>query len=155
MKRMAELVKKRARLIKAQQAGLPGAGLCEIHPGAASLRGPDKIVADEEGDLAPVRAGYRPASRIGMIKRDVFALLKGKPKEAVCGVKCRLDNFFELEIGFKPGLIEAKLLLAPLLGVVTPVPRRDLKIGALGGGDCLQRRFFLPCADKGALPHGA
>jgi hypothetical protein len=63
-----------------------------------------------------------------VIDRQVLALLEGQPVELVGRVEdALLQDAVELEVGAELRLVEGVLLLADLLGVVGPVPGRELE----------------------------
>ena len=96
------------------------------------------------------RAGHGPGARVGMIELDVEALDEAEAEQPARDVERRLDHLVELQIGLDLALVEIEQRLAPLLGVIAPVPGRDLEIAALGGDDLLQRLSFAQrCARAG------
>ena len=95
VQRMTELVKQGVRVVVAEQHRLAFGRLGEVadigdertdiagellliaqrgHPGAAALRGPGKIVAEEQTDLSAVTGAHRPDAHVGMPDRHVRAL---------------------------------------------------------------------------------
>ena len=97
---------------------------------------------------------HRPRARVGVIELDVEALVEAEAKQPVRGVERRLDQPVELQIGLDLALIEIELGLAPFLGVIAPVPRREAEIAALPGDDRLQRLFFPLRAQNARRPDG-
>src|SRR5271166_2921943 len=100
-------MKQRARVVETQQARLALAALGEIHhiyddrhmnaiefmlatkiahPGAAALRRPREIIADEQGDRRAVLR-HRPRARVWMVERQVEALGEGEAKQAIGGIE--------------------------------------------------------------------
>ena len=96
---------------------------------------------------------HRPGARIGMIELDVEALFETQAEKAVRRMERRLDHPVELQIGLDLALVEIELGLAPLLGVIAPVPGRDFEIAALAGDDRLQRRLLPLRAQNARLPY--
>ncbi len=77
-----------------------------------------------------------------MIERQIEALAKGKAEQPVRGEEGRLDHFVELEIGLDLGFIEIELRLAAALGVIAPIPWREVEIPALVRDRRLQGGLF-------------
>ena len=157
---MAELVEQGVRLVEAEQARLACAAAREAHhvdddrqdaavelllvaqrahPGAAVLRVPREIVADEQRDRRAVRADRRPGARVGVRQSHVVARDEGDAEQAMGDVEGGGDHRLERQIGLELALVDVVERLAALLGVVAPVPRLELEIAALGGDHRLQR----------------
>ena len=163
MQRVAELVEQGAGVVEAEQGGIALREVRDVdddrpdlagelllgpegaHPGAAALRGPGEIVAEEQPDMPPV-ARHLPDAHVGMIARRVPDLGEVEPEEPPGGVEGRLDDALELEVGLDLGLVEVVLAAAQLLGVVAPVPRREREIAALLPHQLLQGVALAPGA---------
>ena len=101
------------------------------HPGAGALGRPREIVAEEQAEVAAVRPQHLPRHHVGMPGRDVLAALEGEAEQLVGGVERRIDDVVELEVRLHRRFVDVAADLAQLLGVVAPVPRRDLEVAAL------------------------
>ncbi len=156
---MAEFMKERARIVEAQKAGLARRRLHEIqdvdddrqdfaielfliaisaHPGTAMLRGAREIIADEEANGATVPIAHRPGACIGMIERDILALLERQAEKLPGGIEGGGDHLLQRQIRLESRLIEIELGLAALLGIIAPVPGLKREIAALGRDKLLQ-----------------
>ena len=65
--------------------------------------------------------------------------MERQPEQLLRAVERRLDHAVELEVRLHLGLVEIAAPRAKLLGVVAPVPRRDLEVAALLRDQLLQR----------------
>src|SRR5262249_45575630 len=74
---------------------------------------------------------HLPDLDIGMPARDVAAALEREPEQLISRVERSLDDVVQLEIGLHLALVDIALALAQLLGVVAPIPGRELEIAAL------------------------
>src|SRR5829696_792810 len=101
------------------------------------LARPRKIVAVEDADVAAVRAAHLPGPHIGMPDRHLDRM-KRQPEQLLRAIERRLDHAVELEVRLDLGLLEVAAPGAKLLGVVAPVPWRDLEIAALLRDQLLQ-----------------
>ena len=122
--------------LRAEQAGLGDVG---VHPGAAPLGGPGVEVADEEPERAAVLLEHLPDADVGVIDGQFGPLLEGQAEELV---GCKEDPVHQhpvhLEVGPELGGVEGEPLGSQSLGVVGPVPGRDLDVGALRPGQFRQ-----------------
>src|SRR5258705_5619456 len=66
-----------------------------------------------------------------MPARDVAAALEREPEQLMGGIERSLDDVVKLEVRLDLTLVDVALTLAQLLGVVAPVPGRELEIAAL------------------------
>src|SRR5215217_9679152 len=89
-------------------------------------------------------AGHLPDAHVEMVARRVADLGEVEPEEPPGGVEGRLDDALELEVRLDLGLVEVVLAAAQLLGVVAPVPRRELEIPALLPQQLLQGVALAP-----------
>ena len=171
---VAELVEQGAGIVEGEQRRRAAAGLGEVHhvdderpdvarkllldpqrrhPGAAALRGSGEIVAEEQADMAVVRAADLPDPHVGMPHRDVVALVEGEAEQPAGGVEGRRDHAVEREIGRDLGLIDVEARLAQLLRVEAPVPGREREVAALGLGELLERIAVGHGAGPRRRPH--
>src|SRR6059036_1502597 len=95
------------------------------------LGGAGKIIAEEQAAVAAFGVAHLPGLDVGMPAGDVAATLEREPEQLVGGVERALDDVVKLEVGLELALIDVALALAELLGVVAPVPGRELEIAAL------------------------
>ncbi len=152
MQAVAEFVEQRPRIVRRQQRWLAVGSLGEIadiddqgsdvaielllvaqrgHPGAGALRGPGEVVAVEQRLVAPGGILDFPDPDIRMPDRDIPALRKTQPEQAVSGVERGLDHMVEREIRLDRRVVEIGTALPQLFGIVAPVPRRQREIAAL------------------------
>ncbi len=87
-----------------------------------------------------------------MPHRDILALGEGEPEQAAGAIERRLDHVVEREIGLDGGVIEISAALTQPLGVIAPVPGRELEIAALLGHQRLQIIAVGKCAGASRLP---
>ena len=117
------------------------------------FEGAREIIADEQRDLAPVVGCTVPGARVWMIepaRRSARRSCRPNSRFAVWNAASIMP--VELQIGLDLALIEIELGLAPLLGVIAPVPGRELEIAALAGDDRLQRRLLPLRAQSAPAP---
>src|SRR5215470_9402724 len=81
--------------------------------------------------MLAIGVAHLPGLDIRMPARDVAAALEREPEQLIGGVERGFDNVIELEVGLDLALVDVALALAQLLGVVAPVPGRELEIAAL------------------------
>ena len=123
------------------------------HPGAGALRGPREVVGQEQPDVAAVLAGHFEAAHVGMIHGQVGALLEAHPEQLVGNVEGSGDHVVELQVGLHLCFVDIEQGLAHFLGVVAPVPARQLEVAALGlHGACRWSRSSAARFTRG-LPH--
>ena len=153
VQRVAEFVEQRARVVEGQQRGFAVGALGEIHhvddqradiaaqlfllaqrghPGAAMLGGPREIIAEEQRDMRPAASVTSHTRTSGCQTGMSVQLLEAQTEQPCRGVEGGLDDPVELQIGLGRRLIDIVQALAQLLGVIAPVPGRDLEIAALG-----------------------
>ena len=113
-------------------AGNPVLGPERAHPGAGTLALAGEIVAVEQGDHITFGVMDFPDANIGMIDRNVVALVEADIEQAPGRVEHRVDHAVELKILGHFGRIDAVTLLAHALGIVAPVPALGFKIAAFG-----------------------
>ena len=104
--------------------------------------------------MAAGSVGNIPHPHIGMPDRNAFQLLEAQTEQPCRRVEGGLDDPVQLQIGLGRRLIDIVQALAQLLGVIAPVPGRDLEIPALRLNQCLQGVAVGECALQGARPHG-
>src|SRR5262249_17530855 len=109
------------------------------HPGAAALRRPREIVAEEQADVAAARRAHLPHAHLGPPHRHVGARREGEAEQALRRVEGRLYDVVELQIRLEIRLVEIVTRLAQLLRVIAPVPRREPEVTAFRMDDGLQR----------------
>jgi hypothetical protein len=158
VQRVPELVEEGARVVEREQGRLSAAGLGKVHdvehqrslvavelllrtkrghPGAAALRRPREIIAEEHPHVAAVGPDHLERAYIRMPGRDVVALGEAKAEQPLRSRKRGRDHAVERQVGLELGFVEIAARLAQLLGVVAPVPRRELEIAALGANEFL------------------
>src|SRR5215475_7805116 len=81
--------------------------------------------------MLTIGVAHLPGLDVGMPAGDVATALEREPEQLVSRVERGLDDVVQLEIGFDLALVDIALALAQLLGVVAPVPGRELEIAAL------------------------
>ena len=161
MQRMPELMEQSAGIVEREQRRLARARLGEVHhiddkralvavelllraqrrhPGAAALGGASEIVAEEYSHVAAAGVGHFERAYVRVPDRDILALLKIQSEQAVCRRERRRDHVVEGQIGLELGVIEIAAHFAQLLGVVAPVPWRELEVAAFGADQLLQTR---------------
>src|SRR3954452_3661327 len=103
--------------------------------------------------MLAIGVAHLPRLDIRMPARNVAAALERKPEQLVSRIECSLDDVIELEVGLDLALVDVALALAQLLGVVAPVPGRELEVAAL----LLDERLHGVAVDERArargLPH--
>ena len=175
VQRMAELVKQRARILEAQKGRLAVGALGEIHhvddqrldvaveflliaqrghPGAAALRGPGEIIAEEQADLVAAGAAHLPDPDVGMPHRQLGAHGKAQAEQTLRGIERGLDHAVEVEIGLDRGLVEIAAPLPQFFGVIAPVPWRQLEVAAVFLHQFLHGVAVGERARARRLPHG-
>ena len=148
---MPELMKQRARVVVGKQHRLPRRRLVQIeivqhqrndlavhlllvtearHPRAGRFAWPREIIAVEDRDRL-LAALHLPHAHFRRIARNVVPLVERDTEQPRRRRELRLDQLVQLQIGLQRRRIEIVARLAQLLGVVAPVPRRQLEIGAL------------------------
>jgi hypothetical protein len=80
-----------------------------------------------------------------MVEGNVLAFAKGKAKETIRGEKRGFNHVFKLQIGPDLAFVEIERAFSMLLGVVAPIPWRNLEIPA----------FSLPRLPAKPLPRAA
>ena len=161
MQGMAELVEQRACIVEAEErrvsfrevhhidddrpniAGKPLLGPEGAHPGAAALRRPREVVADEDADEIAVRVADLPEPDVRMIAGNVLQLREAQAEQAVGRLERGLDHPLELEIRLDLRLVDVVALAAHLLGVVAPVPGFDHDVVPSCSGEGLEGRRAL------------
>ena len=117
---VAELVEERGHLVPGQQRGLSLRGLGvvahikynrqlialatllgeAVHPGTASLRGTAEVVGIEEGERLAVLVDHLERLHIGVIGRDVLALLERQAINTVSGIEHAVEQHaVHVEVG--------------------------------------------------------
>ena len=159
MQGMPELVEQRAGVVEREQRRFARARLGEVHhvddkralvavelllrsqrrhPGAAALGGTSEIVAEEYAHVPAAGVGHFESAHVRVPDRDILALLKTQSEQAVCRRERRRDHVVEGQIGLELGVIEIAAHFAQLLGVVAPVPWRELEVAAFVADQLLQ-----------------
>src|SRR5258705_9057067 len=88
-----------------------------------------------------------------MPARNVAAALEREPEQLKGGIERSLDDVVQLEVGLDLALVDVALTLAQLLGVVAPVPGRELEIAALLLNERLHGVTVHERARARGLPH--
>jgi hypothetical protein len=88
-----------------------------------------------------------------MIDRHVGTRLEAEAEQLARRIEGSRDHLLELQIRLDRALIEIELRLAPLLGVIAPVPGGGFEIAALGLHDLLQFVAFMRGDAHRRLPH--
>src|SRR5262245_14224010 len=103
--------------------------------------------------MLSISVAHLPHLDIRMPARNVAAALEREPEQLVSRIERGLDDVVKLEVRLDLALIDVALALAQLLGVVAPVPGRELEIAAL----LLDQRLHGVAVGKRArarrLPH--
>src|SRR5262249_39031862 len=103
--------------------------------------------------MLAILVAHLPGLDVGMPAGDVAAALERQSEQLVGGVEGGLDDVMKLEVGLDLSLVDIALPLAQLLGVIAPVPGRELEIAAL----LLDQRLHGIAVDERArargLPH--
>ena len=87
-------------------------------------------------------AGHPPDAHLRPVEGEALHFLEGEAEQAGGHIEGGGDDVVELEIGLELCLVEIELGLAPALGIVAPVPRRQSEIAALRRDHRLQRLLF-------------
>ena len=146
VQRVAELVKHRGHIVKAEQRRLPRRGLLEvghvvdhrqraqqlrlahqrIHPRSAVLVVALEVVAIPQRQRLSIRIENLKHAHVRLLHRNVVPLLEGEPVELVRRIEhAVLEHVVQLEVGLDLRFVQVVLRLAHLLGVELPVPRLE------------------------------
>ena len=146
---MAEFMEHGADVVEADQRGLAGRRLGEVrdivdhglgaqqfrladeiaHPGAAGFVVALEIVEIHQAQRLAVLVEDLEHHHIGLIDRNVVALLEGDAIKLIGGIEnAILQHLVEFEIGLERRLIQVIARLAHFLGIALPVPRLQVEM---------------------------
>src|SRR5262245_6219334 len=111
------------------------------------------VITDEQAQVATGRVLDFEGARAGMIECKILALAGANSEEPLSYVEGRRDDVFELQVGFDQALVDVKFGFTDLLGVVTPIPRCQLKIATRCGDGLLQGIALFKGASTRRLPY--
>ena len=167
---VAELVEHRDDVVEADERRLTGRRLRQVadvvddrpcaeqlrltdevrHPGAAVLVVALEVVAIKERERLAVGVDHIEYAHVGLIDRDVLALLEGDAVELVRRIEhAVLEHVVELEVRLDLRIVQVVLRLANLLGVKIPVPRLEREAAVLSVDDRLDVLALARGAGRG------
>ena len=122
-------------------------------PGPAALGAPGEVVAEEEGDRAPVRVGHLEGPHVRVVHRNVMALGEGEAEQAVRRVEGGRDDIVERKMRPHVRFLESEARAAQLFGIKSPIVPGEGEISAFGCDHRVEVAFLGLGACTGFGPH--